>query len=356
MAGSSGRVMLELISVSLTANREAILRNVSLTFVSGTPSAVLGLSRTGRTRLLRLLSGAERPLSGEVRLDGRGVRPNKPRAVQSAWIGRDGFAPSGRTVAKELAKAGGSQAAQAEFAGQFGLADKCEAKTKALGLEERLRLAIACAMAERASVILLDAPTDALAHQARERLLADLPSMFAGSKAIVVLAASATDEALAIAGQIVVLGLGEVIQAGPASEVLARPVTLRAAVATTDPRLNTLAAQIDLGACRLGDGSTFAAPHGLTMPSYGRCTLAFRPDDLFLDRPNNEALRFAVRADGEEVAGGRSYLRIRFAGETWLARQPDNTAAAAPGMMLNAFIDCGRIMVFDGEDRAVSPG
>lgn len=349
-------MMLELISVSLVANREPILRNATLTFTAGTPSAVLGLSRAGRSSLLRLLCGAERPLSGEVRLAGRDMKANKLKAPHLALIGRDGWPPSGRTVAKELVKAGGNGASLAGIADRVGLRGKLETRTKALALEDRIRLAVGCALASGARVVLLDAPTEGLAQSAREHLLADLPAMFADSTAIVVLAAGATDEALAIGSQIIVLGLGEVVQAGPAAEVLAQPSCLRAAAATTDPRLNTLAIQIDLGACRLGDGSTFAVPEGVAMPPYGRCTLAFRPDDLVLDRPDDRALRFAVRSDGEEVAGGRNYLRIHFAGETWLARRSDSIAAVAPGMMLNAFIDRARIMVFDNDDRAVSPG
>jgi hypothetical protein len=105
------------------------------------------------------------------------------------------------------------------------------------------------------------------------------------------------------------------------------------------------------GTGRLSDGSTFQPPEGVALPEAGACTLAFRPEDATLERAGANCLRFVVKADGETEAGGRSYLRVKFSGESWLAPMP--ATAAHQGSVLNAFIDRARLMVFDAEGKAL---
>jgi glycerol transport system ATP-binding protein len=349
--------MLELRSVSRSTGRETILERATLAFARDAPTTVLGLSPTGRKAFLRLLSGADRPQAGSIRLDGRELGRSLRADRDFTWISRGGVPSSSRSVGQMLTASAGRRAGDAgiaSLADRVRLGGKLDAKVRDLDLDQRLRLAIACARGGRPTLILLEAPFVDLGHELRMRLLADVAGMLTEAGAVVVLAAATPDEATAMGGTTVILANGRVVQAGPTDEVFAHPRDLRAAVATSHPLLNTLVMTLADGICRLTDGATFAAPQELGLPQAGRCTLAFRPDDLHLARRSDHALRFVVRAAGEETVVGRRYARVTFADATWLA--PQTGAASSSGMVLNGFVDRDCLMVFDEQGLSIRAG
>ena len=334
--------MLELRDVSRSLGRDPILNRTSLEFPSDIPTAVLGLDPPARDAFLRMLAGLDKPQNGSVRLGGKDI--GQARRVKGAIVrvSAGGMKPSGQRVRKLIGK---------EAADQVRLGGKLEARVSELDLDQRLRLAIAIARESQPGLVLLDAPGAELGLEIRERFVADLKQMLSGSGAVVVLAAGSPDEARGLDGAVLVLGRGRMVQMGRAAEVFAHPANLAVALATSHPALNTLPMTARDGQGVLADGSIFQPPEGLALPPAGECTLAFRPDETTLERADANCLRFVVRAAGAEEIGGRRFVRLSFAGSTWLTPQP---AAAPPaGVVLNAFVDRARLMVFDGEGKAV---
>jgi ABC-type sulfate/molybdate transport systems ATPase subunit len=335
--------MLELSDVSRAHGRDPILTRISLDLPSGVPTAVLGLSPPARETFLRLLSGADRPQTGSIRLGGAEisrVRKEKGRIVR---VGASGLKPSGQKIGKLIG---------AETAARVGLAGRLEARIDELDPEHRMRLAIGAAREARPSLLLLDAPAAQLTGDARAGFIAGLSAMLAETGAVVVLAAGLPDEAQGLGGRIVVLDRGQLLQQGGAAEVFAQPASLAAALATSHPALNTLAMTAREGQGVLSDGSTFQPPENLSFPPAGGCTLAFRPDDASLERQGQGCVRFVVRAAGEETVSGRRFARIRFVNADWLAPLPSE--APPPGMVMNAFVDRTRLMVFDDAGKMVA--
>lgn len=62
---------IELSEVTKTYDGSAVLSNVPVIFERGQNIAIIGRSGGGKSTLLRLVAGLERPTSGEIRLDGR---------------------------------------------------------------------------------------------------------------------------------------------------------------------------------------------------------------------------------------------------------------------------------------------
>jgi ABC-type sulfate/molybdate transport systems ATPase subunit len=334
------QAVLELRDVTRAAGREPLLAGVSLSFSRDRMTAIVGLSPHGREALLRLLAGVDKPQTGSVKLDGRDVTQLR-KEKRIARVGASSLPKSGEKLAK---------LADAEAAAKARLAGK---PTAAIGnLDARLRAAVAKAKAERPTLILLDAPSTGLELDARENFITDLREMLAGAGAIVILVAGSADEALGLDGNVVVLSDAAVVQSGPAAEVFAHPANLTAALATTFPRLNTLAMTAHGGRGVLSDGSSFAPPEGLSWPEEGACTLAFHPEDMTLERAGAGCLRFVVRAAGEEMIGGRRFVRVAFANANWLTPHP----AIAPhaGAVLNAFVERTRLMAFDASGKATA--
>jgi ABC-type sulfate/molybdate transport systems ATPase subunit len=337
--------MLELRDVTRAAGRELVLGGVTLTFSRDQPTAVLGLSATAREALLRLLAGADKAQSGSIKLDGKDIGQARREKGRIIRIGASGLPKSGQKVSKLV---------DAEAAAKVRLAGRMGAQVSDLDLDQRLRLAIARSRAEKPRLILLDAPSNGLDLEIRERFVADLKTMLADTGAVVVLVAASADEARGLDGEVVAISGGRVLQQGAAADVFDHPANLDVALATSFPRLNTLAMTAHDGRGVLADGSRFQPPEGLPWPMEGSCTLAFHPNDMRLERAGAGCLRFVVRAAGDETIGGRRFVRVTFADASWLTPQP----AAAPhnGAVLNAFVERSRLMAFDATGRAISRG
>lgn len=68
-------------------SRGAAVMDADLVLHAGEVLGISGLVGAGRTELLRLIAGIDRPTLGVVRVDGQPVRPNDPRAAIRAGIG-----------------------------------------------------------------------------------------------------------------------------------------------------------------------------------------------------------------------------------------------------------------------------
>lgn len=311
--------MLELKDVSRAAGREQVLDRASLVMSRETPTAIVGLTAYERSVLARVLSGQDKPQSGSIRLNGKDIAQARREKGRVVLVG--------------------------------GEAQKKNKPGKGPGREQQLRATIAKARSDRAALIILDAPATDLGLEGRENFIGDLKAMCESAGAVVVLLAGDADEALALGGQVVVLERGLVVQTGPAADVFAHPANLTAAIATSFPKLNTIAMKARDGRGVLADGSSFQPPEQLRLPEEGACTVAFHPDDMTLERAGAGCLRFIVRAAGDEIIGGRRFVRVTFAGSDWLTPQSELQPHA--GAILNAFVERSRLMAFDASGKAI---
>ncbi|RYG28952.1 MAG: hypothetical protein EON93_17605, partial [Burkholderiales bacterium] len=196
--------MLELRDVSRTTGREQVLNGANLVMSRETPTAIVGLNADKRAELARVLSGADKPQSGSIKLGGKDIAQARREKGRIALVGGD---------ALKKAKPG-----------------------KGPGREQMIRASIAKARSDRAALVIIDAPATNLGLEAREAFMDDLKALCEGAGAVIVLLAGDADEALALGGQVVVLDRGEVVQVGPVADVFAHPANLTAAIATSFPK------------------------------------------------------------------------------------------------------------------------
>ena len=77
-------VMLE--HVTRTVDGIPTIRDVSLTLERGTLSVLLGPTLSGKTSIMRLLAGLDRPTTGRVLVDGKDVTPARTcGSARSRW-------------------------------------------------------------------------------------------------------------------------------------------------------------------------------------------------------------------------------------------------------------------------------
>jgi glycerol transport system ATP-binding protein len=77
--------MLELRNVTKTVEGADHIRDVSLTLRNGTLNVLLGPTLSGKTSLMRLMAGLDRPTKGQVLVEGKDVPACRCRSATSRW-------------------------------------------------------------------------------------------------------------------------------------------------------------------------------------------------------------------------------------------------------------------------------
>ena len=173
---------------------------VDLDIEAGRITAIMGPSGGGKSTLLNLVGGLDRPTSGEIVVDG--VRVDRLGEAASARFRRAtvGYVfqlfhlLDDLTVADNVAipaMLSGMSRSQAddragELLGQLGLAGKAGSFPATLSGGERQRVAIARAIVNRPAVLLADEPTGALDRRNGESALALLEDLNRHGQTIVV--------------------------------------------------------------------------------------------------------------------------------------------------------------------------
>lgn len=208
-AGSRHGRAIDLESVSKSFSGRPVLDDVSLHCDAGSFTAIVGRSGGGKSTLLRLIAGLERPTAGVVRNDGvpvQGPQPQTRVMFQEArllpWqriIGNVGIArgPEWRIRALEALAA-------------VGLEDRAREWPSVLSGGQRQRVALARALVGSPGVMLLDEPFSALDALTRVEMHRLLLRLWRERGFTAVLITHDVSEALALAGRVIVLRDGRI--------------------------------------------------------------------------------------------------------------------------------------------------
>jgi putative ABC transport system ATP-binding protein len=164
----------------LGANRIDVLRGVDLRIDAGTRVAIAGPSGSGKSSLLLLLAGLERPMAGRIRIAGTDLATLDRDALADLRRDRIGIVfqsfhllPSLSAldnVALPLQMAGmaGARDAATAMLQRVGLGDRLHHRPSQLSGGEQQRVAIARALVHRPRLLLADEPTGNLDDQTAE--------------------------------------------------------------------------------------------------------------------------------------------------------------------------------------------
>ncbi|WP_136518997.1 ATP-binding cassette domain-containing protein [Cellulomonas telluris] len=140
---------------------------------------LVGRNGSGKSSLLRVLAGLERPREGTVRLDGAevsGAAAWRDYRAVSGYLHQD-FAVRGRASVRAFARYGAwlrgvaadeLESRTAEVLATVGLTDRAEARASRLSGGMQRRLGLAVELSNRPHVYLLDEPTSGLDFEARD--------------------------------------------------------------------------------------------------------------------------------------------------------------------------------------------
>src|SRR5689334_17249918 len=251
--------------VTRTVDGVPTIRDVSLTLERGTLSVLLGPTLSGKTSIMRLLAGLDRPASGRVLVDGKDVTGIDVRKRSVAMVYQQFINYPSLTVFENIASPLRVQGRPQEeidrrvreTARLLRLEPFLDRRPLALSGGQQQRTAIARALVKGADLVLLDEPLANLDYKLREELRAELPRIFEVSGAIFVYATTEPSEALLLGGRTICMSEGRALQIGATPTVYHQPKTLRVAELFSDPPLNTVAIEKKNGlvAYRGGDSA-----------------------------------------------------------------------------------------------------
>lgn len=347
--------------ISYKSGDETYINDVCLSLEPGTMNVLLGPTLSGKTTLMRLMAGLDRPASGRLLDDGQDITgvPVRKRSVAMVYQQFVNYPmlPVYENIASPLRVQGLPKAeieARVSRAAKLLRLEPMLSRTPAeLSGGQQQRTAIARALVKQARLVLLDEPLANLDYKLREELREELPRIFGETGAILVYATTEPTEALLLRGTTATLWQGRVSQVGPAAKVYRDPQNLDSARVFSDPPLN----EIEF----TKTGSALVFPGGRTMPASdilpdrpdGVYRLGFRADAATIGAPQ-AGLGFSGKVAVTELSGSESLIHVdtgRDAGT--LICLVTGLHEWEPGDPANVQIDLAQAFVFGPDGRRV---
>lgn len=353
--------MLELIDIAKVVGADTHIQPTNLILQRGSLNVLLGPTLSGKTSLMRLMAGLDKPTSGTIRFDGKDVTGVRVQDRSVAMVYQQFINYPAMTVYENIAspmRIAGKDAATIDrevrqAADLMKLTPYLARTPLNLSGGQQQRTALARAIVKNASLVLLDEPLANLDYKLREELREELPKIFAASGAIFVYATTEPGEALLLGGHTATMHHGSISQFGPTIDVYRRPADIVTAKTFADPPLNTLVV-VKSGGSFLQDGAPLLpVPAHLADIPDGPCTIAFHPYHLSLDGPADGAALLPARIIISEIAGSESFVHVESAGARWVMLEP-GIRNIEPDTAVNLILDTRHLMAFSTDGRAIA--
>lgn len=312
-------------------NRVPVLTDLSLTARSGEMTVIYGPPASGKSVLVRVLTGLEHPDSGRIFLRGEDVT-NLPPADRNIGYVPQSFAlyphlSVRRNISYPLDLAGVPAAEAHEVvanaAATLKITEHLDKTPDQLSGGQKQRVAIARGIAKRTDVFVLDDPLAGLDFKLREQLVDDLRELKAVTGASIVYVTSDVVEAMTLADELAVLSSGEIAESGPPETLYRQPRQATTMALVGFPPANFLR-----GSIARHDGDMRCTTPLFTFPTDIAVTTP--PQDVLVGlRPERIHLSHRFGDVGDEVGplhvAARVMLREDLGGEDIVYLAAENT-------------------------------
>lgn len=241
-------IAVEYRGISKSYAHKQVLRDVSLSVESGTLTVIYGMPACGKSVLVRLLTGLEKPDSGRIFIRETDVTGDPPGKRNIGYVPQsfalyphysvyDNIAYPLKLMhvpSKEIEPVV-QQAAQL-----LKIERLLKKRPDQLSGGEKQRVAIARGIVKRTEIFVLDDPLTGLDFKLREQLFDDLKQMQESLQATFLYTTSDPLETMMLAERVEIIDAGTIIESGQLSQVYANPRHVRAMELLDFPQANLL--------------------------------------------------------------------------------------------------------------------
>ncbi len=303
------------------------IKETSLIMESGRFNVLLGATGAGKTSLIKLMAGLDKPTSGQIFMAGKDVTGLSTQKRNISLVHQFFVNYAHMTVfdniASPLRVAG---MAKSEIEGRveeaadiLQLRPMLKRRPSELSGGQQQRTALARAIAKEASAVFLDEPLANLDYKLREELRDQLPELFAGRGAVVVYATSEPEEALLLGGSTALMDDGRITQFGPTAEIYHKPLNLVSAKVFSNPPVNVANVEIRDGKATIGDGVQWALKGGAAGLKDGTYTLAIRPNHVLPFKTKDASVSITGTVQITELSGSESSAHFMIGHDEWVS-------------------------------------
>lgn len=353
---------LELQGVSKVVNGQTHIYETDLTLENGTMNVLLGPTLSGKTSLMRLMAGLDKPASGRILWQGKDVTDVRVQDRHVAMVYQQFINYPSMSVydniASPLKLLGKSREeidrAVRKSADLMQLTPMLDRKPLELSGGQQQRCALARALVKDAGLVLLDEPLANLDYKLREELRVEIPKIFEESGAIFVYATTEPEEALLLGGNTATLWEGRITQFGTTPVVYRQPTNATTARVFSDPPMNFLSVSKVGDKIMFGEGQSSPALGALQGLPDGRYQAGFRPNHVEILAHGAQCMEFEAKLVVTELTGSETFVHLDHHGEAWVGLV-HGIHDLQLGAALKVYLDPSHVYIFNENGDLVAP-
>ncbi len=367
---------LEVKELSKKLGGRTVVNNISFHVTDGEFFVILGPSGSGKSSILRLISGQENPDKGKIYLNGQDITNLHPHQRNLGVVFQDyGLFPT-MNVFDNIA-----YGLQMKRLGRRDIEMRVVMAAEMLDLKETLkrslsnlsggelqRVAIARVLVKDAEVYLFDEPISHLDMRLRHRTRQEIMMVHRIKHKPCIYITHDQDEAFAMANRIAVLAHGKIQQIGTPDELMRRPSNLFVARFLGSPPINTLESLVQHVETRYrlrADGMYFALPVRWTrflahLGPQAKVIMGIRPNAIipewqFAALGNIPHVVVRAQIVHLETLIGQINARLRIGYGTEIMAEFEDTQVVQPkiGQIINIAFNTDNILLFHPQTEEI---
>lgn len=344
-----------------TVGHETHIHDTSIELKEEGFNILLGATLAGKTTLMQLMAGIQKPTSGEIWFNGQNVTgmPVQKRNISMVYqqfinypnmsVFENIASPLrvSRLSGKEIKERVGS------IADLLKLTPMLDRRPSELSGGQQQRTALARALVKDACLVLLDEPLANLDYKLREELREELPNLLADRQTTIVYATTEPTEALLLGGHTATMFEGSITQYDQTSKAYRHPADLQTAKVFSDPPINTARVIKKNDQLWLGDKICCALPAALQSAKEGEYIIGIRPHHITPMPRKADLVEVEGRVLVTELSGSESTAHFDLEGETWVSLSSGFYDFRVGGAV-TFYVDMAKAMIFSLNGELIS--
>jgi glycerol transport system ATP-binding protein len=352
---------LALKNVEKRVGAEIHIHESSLELATTGFNVLLGATGAGKTTLIKLMAGLEKPTAGEIWLNGKDITSLSPQQRNVSLVHQFFINYPNLTVYENIASplrvagVGKNEIERrvGEIAELTKLTPMLKRRPSELSGGQQQRTALARAIVKDSKLVLLDEPLANLDYKLREELRDELPRLLAGRGTLVVYATSEPTEALLLGGHTATLHEGRITAFGETAAIYRSPGDLMTARVFSDPPINVADVRKQGGEMIMGDIARWPAKGAIAAAADGLYTVGVRPHFVTPTQEGADAVRLLGQVQVTEISGSESVAHFQLGDHGWVS-QSHGVYPLQVGDHHEFFLNVDQCLYFGEDDKLIA--